>query len=156
MTRTAAPRLPGTKPILTSQPDGPSFTIKDGEVSWQNWKFRFRLDPRVGPIVNLVTYNDGSKARSVLYEGGLAEMYVPYQDPEETWNSHVFLDAGEYFVNTGSGGIIKPLLAGVDCSDVRYFFQRDLLSRQRDALYPIRNWRAFRACHGRPCVAALG
>ena len=116
------PALPGTKPILTSQPDGPSFSIKDGEVTWQNWKFRFRLDPRVGPIVNLVTYNDGSKARSVLYEGGLAEMYVPYQDPEETWNSHVFLDAGEYFVNTGSGGIIKPLLAGVDCPSYATYF----------------------------------
>ena len=116
------PALPGTKPIVTSQPDGPSFSIKDGEVSWQNWKFRFRLDPRVGPIVNLVTYNDGSKARSVMYEGGLAEMYVPYQDPEETWNSHVFLDAGEYFVNTGSGGIIKPLLAGVDCPMYATFF----------------------------------
>jgi hypothetical protein len=60
--------------------------------------------------VNLVSYQDGDKNRSVLYEGGLSEMYVPYQDPEETWNSHVFLDAGEYFTNTGSGGIIKPLL----------------------------------------------
>ena len=116
------PAMPGTKPLVTSQPDGPSFSIKDGEVSWQNWKFRFRLDPRVGPIVNLVTYNDGSKDRSVMYEGGLAEMYVPYQDPEETWNSHVFLDAGEYFVNTGSGGIIKPLLAGVDCPAYATFF----------------------------------
>ncbi len=116
------PALPGTTPILTSQPNGPSFTVKDGEVSWQNWKFRFRLDPRVGPVVNLVTYNDGTKARSVLYEGELSEMYVPYQDPEETWNSHVFLDAGEYFVNTGSGGIIKPLQAGVDCPTYATFF----------------------------------
>lgn len=109
------PALPGAKPILTSQPEGPSFTIKDGEITWQNWKFRFRLDPRVGPQLNLVSYTDAGKDRSVLYEGGLSEMYVPYQDPEETWNSHVFLDAGEYFVNTGSGGIIKPLQAGVDC-----------------------------------------
>jgi primary-amine oxidase len=116
------PALHGTKPILSSQPNGPSFTIKDGEVSWQNWNFRFRLDPRVGPVVNLVTYKDGDKKRSVLYEGGLSEMYVPYQDPEETWNSHVFLDAGEYFVNTGSGGIIKPLQAGVDCPTYATFF----------------------------------
>jgi primary-amine oxidase len=114
--------LPGTQPILSSQPNGPSFTIKDGEVSWQNWKFRFRLDPRVGPVVNLVTYVDEGKPRSVLYEGALSEMYVPYQDPEETWNSHVFLDAGEYFVNTGSGGIIKPLQAGVDCPTYATFF----------------------------------
>ena len=116
------PALPGTKPFLIAQPDGPSFTIKDGEVSWQNWHFRFRLDPRVGPVMNLVSYEDAGKRRSVLYEGSLAEMYVPYQDPEETWNSHVFLDAGEYFVNTGSGGIIKPLLAGVDCPSYATYF----------------------------------
>jgi len=116
------PALSGTKPFLIAQPDGPSFTIKDGEVSWQNWRFRFRLDPRLGPVVNLVTLDDAGKRRSVLYEGSLSEMYVPYQDPEETWNSHVFLDAGEYFVNTGSGGIIKPLLAGVDCPTYATFF----------------------------------
>jgi primary-amine oxidase len=116
------PALPGTTPLLTTQPNGPSFTIKDGEVSWQNWKFRFRLDPRLGPVMNLVTYTDAGKDRSVLYEGSLSEMYVPYQDPEETWNSHVFLDAGEYFTNTGSGGIIKPLQAGVDCPTYATFF----------------------------------
>ena len=116
------PAMPGTTPILTSQPNGPSFVIKDGEVSWQNWHFRFRLDARVGPIINLVSYQDGPQRRSVLYEGGLSEMYVPYQDPEETWNSHVFLDAGEYFVNTGSGGIIKPLLPGVDCPAYATYF----------------------------------
>jgi primary-amine oxidase len=107
--------LPGSTPFLIAQPGGPGYSIKDGEVNWQNWHFRFRLDPRVGPVVNLVSLQDGDKRRSVLYEGSLAEMYVPYQDPEETWNSHVFLDAGEYFTNTGSGGIIKPLQPGVDC-----------------------------------------
>jgi primary-amine oxidase len=115
------PALPGTKPFLIAQPDGPSFTLKDGEIGWQNWHFRFRLDPRVGPVVNLVTLNDGGKTRSVMYEGNMSEMYVPYQDPEETWNSHVFLDAGEYFTNTGSGGIIKPLQPGVDCPSYATF-----------------------------------
>jgi primary-amine oxidase len=93
------PALPGTKPINVTEPEGPSYTIQDGEVSWQHWRFRFRLDPRVGPILNLVKYEDQGKLRSVLYEGSLSEMYVPYQDPEETWNSHVFLDSGEYFAN---------------------------------------------------------
>ncbi len=45
------PALAGTKPIVTMQPDGPSFTIKDGEVSWQKWHFRFRLD-RARPTHN--------------------------------------------------------------------------------------------------------
>ena len=110
------PALPGTKPIIVSQPGGPSFTIKDGEVSWQNWHFRFRIDPRSGPVVNMASLDYQGKRRSVLYEGSLSEMYVPYMDPEETWNSHVFLDAGEYFMNTGLG-IPKPLQKGTDCPD---------------------------------------
>ena len=115
------PALPGTKPIAVSQPEGPSFTIKDGEVSWQNWHFRFRVDPRSGPIINQAALDYQGKRRSVLYEGSLSEMYVPYMDPEETWNSHVFLDAGEYFMNTGLG-ITKPLIKGVDCPDYATYF----------------------------------
>jgi primary-amine oxidase len=115
------PALPGTKPIVVSQPEGPSFTIKDGEVSWQNWHFRFRVDPRSGPIINQAALDYQGKRRSVLYEGSLSEMYVPYMDPEETWNSHVFLDAGEYFMNTGLG-IPKPLIKGMDCPDYATYF----------------------------------
>src|ERR1700687_1715605 len=48
---------PGTTPIALAQPLGPSFQISNGEVSWQNWQFRFRLDPRVGPIINLARFN---------------------------------------------------------------------------------------------------
>ena len=116
------PAEPGTKPIVVSQPGGPSFTIKDGEVSWQHWHFRFRIDPRQGPVVNMASLESQGKRRSVLYEGSLSEMYVPYMDPEETWNSHVFLDAGEYFMNTGLG-IVKPLLKGVDCPDYATYFE---------------------------------
>jgi primary-amine oxidase len=115
------PGAAGTKPIMVSQPQGPGFTIKDGEVSWQNWHFRFRVDPRSGPIINTASLDYQGKRRSVLYEGSLSEMYVPYMDPEETWNSHVFLDAGEYFMNTGLG-IPKPLQKGTDCPDYATYF----------------------------------
>ncbi len=46
--------------------------------------------------MNLVSYQDGSKLRSVLYEGSFSEMYVPYMDTDEGWNSRSFLDAGEF------------------------------------------------------------
>jgi primary-amine oxidase len=115
------PAAAGTKPILITQPEGPGFTIKDGEVSWQNWHFRFRVDPRSGPVINVASLDYQGKRRPVLYEGSLSEMYVPYMDPEETWNSHVFLDSGEYFMNTGLG-IPKPLQKGVDCPDYATYF----------------------------------
>jgi primary-amine oxidase len=115
------PAAAGAKPIVVSQPEGPGFTITDGEVNWQNWHFRFRVDPRSGPVINVASLDYQGKRRSVLYEGSLSEMYVPYMDPEETWNSHVFLDAGEYFMNTGLG-IAKPLQKGVDCPDYATYF----------------------------------
>ena len=111
----------GTQPIVTLQPSGPSFTIEKGLVRWQNWRFRFRLDPREGVVLSNVALQDGDKLRSVMYQASLSEMYVPYQDPEETWNSHVFIDGGEYFMNSGPG-LIKPLVSGVDCPDYATFF----------------------------------
>ncbi len=100
----ATPR-PGTKPLLVTQPLGPSYSIDKGEVVWQNWHFRFRLDPRVGPVINLVRYQDGDRLRSVMYEGSLSEMYVPYMDTDEGWDSRAFVDAGEFLL----GGLIKPV-----------------------------------------------
>jgi primary-amine oxidase len=100
----ATPRA-GTTPLLVTQPLGPGYKIEKGEVIWQNWRFRFRLDPRVGPVINLVSFQDGDRLRSVLYEGSLSEMYVPYMDPGEWWNSRTFLDAGEFLL----GGLIKPV-----------------------------------------------
>jgi primary-amine oxidase len=109
---------PGTTPIGVTQPLGPSFQISNGDVSWQNWQFRFRLDPRVGPVINLVRFNDGTHLRSVLYEGSLSELYVPYMDPAEGWATRVFIDAGEFY----HGGVLKQLRASIDCpSNATYF-----------------------------------
>jgi primary-amine oxidase len=104
--------LPGTTPISLSEPLGPSFQLKGGEVNWQNWRFRFRLDPRVGAIINLAGIRDGDRFRSVLYEGSLSELYVPYMDPANGWATRVFIDAGEFY---SVSGVLKPLRPEVDC-----------------------------------------
>jgi len=114
----ANPR-PGTTPISISQPMGPSFHLNKGEVSWQNWRFRFRIDPRVGPVLNLVRYEDGGRLRSVMYEGSLSELYVPYMDPSNGWNNRVFIDAGEFY---SAVGVLQPLHPGLDCpANAAYF-----------------------------------
>ena len=109
---------PGTKPGIISQPFGPSFQITDGEVSWQNWHFRFRLDSRVGPIVSLVTIEDHGRRRSVLYEGNMSELFVPYMDATRNWSTRVFLDAGEFY----PGGVLKSLRQGLDCPANAVYF----------------------------------
>lgn len=110
---------PGTTPISISQPMGPSFHIRNGEVSWQNWHFRFHIDPRVGPVLNLVRFEDSGRLRSVMYEGSLSELFVPYMDPTNGWNNRVYLDAGEFY---SSVGLLQPLRPGLDCpANASYF-----------------------------------
>jgi primary-amine oxidase len=110
---------PGTTPIAISQPMGASFHMENGEVSWQNWRFRFRIDQRVGPVVNLVRFEDGGRMRSVLYQGSLSELFVPYMDPSNGWNNRVFIDAGEFY---GALGLLKPLRPGLDCPPNAAYF----------------------------------
>jgi primary-amine oxidase len=101
----------GTTPIEIGQPQGPGFQLKNGDVSWQNWHFRVRLDTRLGPVLNLVRLDDGGRQRSVMYEGSMSELYVPYMDPAESWATRVFIDAGEFF----PGGVLRTMREGVDC-----------------------------------------
>ena len=68
---------PNTTPISTFQPLGQGFRIEQGDISWQNWRFRMRIDPRVGVVLNLVQIVDEGRARSVLYEASVSELFVP-------------------------------------------------------------------------------
>jgi len=99
-------------PIHIEQPLGPGFTIDGHMVEWQKWRFHIRPDPRVGPIVSTVTYNDGQRRRPVMYEGSLSEMFVPYMDPSFVWGHRTYFDAGE-----NPGPFLKPLLRGLDCPE---------------------------------------
>ena len=109
---------PHTTPISISQPAGPGYKIENGEISWQNWLFRVRMDQRVGPVLNLVRFVDQGRPRSVLYEASLSELFVPYMDPANGWDNRVFVDAGEFFPT----GFLAPLRPGVDCpADATWF-----------------------------------
>ena len=114
--------VPG--PITISQPVH-GFKLDGTEVSWQNWNFHFRLDPRAGLVVTNVAYNDAGKLRSVLYEGSLAEIFVPYQDPAEGWYHWTFLDMGEG--NTW-GTAASRLEPGSDCPSNAVMFDSTVVN----------------------------
>ena len=105
-------------PISIVQPKGPSFKLDGQVVSWQKWQFHFRIDPRLGPVVSLVRYNDGGRSRSVLYQGSASELFVPYMDPDAGWYFRTYMDAGEY----GIGRLAAPLQPGLDCPSNAVFF----------------------------------
>ena len=97
---------PPLRPIRVQQPAGANFRIDGNFVDWQKWRFHVRFERRSGPVISLVTY-DG---RQVLYQGSLAEIFVPYQDPSANWFYRTYMDAGEF----GFGLLASPLAPGLD------------------------------------------
>ena len=106
-------------PITVQQPLGPSFRVDGQTVSWQKWSFHFRIDRRVGPVLNNLRYLDGEKSRSILYEGSLSEMFVPYMDPDAVWYARTFFDAGEF-----ADGFASSLDPGRDCPENSTYFDQ--------------------------------
>jgi primary-amine oxidase len=100
-------------PVSMVQPLGPSFTVNGQQVSWQNWKFHFRVDPRRGIVLSMVRYTDGGKDRSIMYQGSLSELFVPYMDPSDPWNYQGYYDLGTY--PSLFGGIASTLEPGIEC-----------------------------------------
>jgi primary-amine oxidase len=99
------------KPVVISQPDGPSFSVNGHHVRWQNWDFRIGFTPREGLVLHRVAYHDRGRRRLVLNRASLAEMYVPYGDPAPVHANKNVFDEGEY----GLGFLANSLRLGCDC-----------------------------------------
>ena len=109
-----------SNPVSMVQPLGPSFVVDGQQVSWQNWKFHFRVDPRRGIVLSTVRYTDGGKDRSVMYQGSLSELFVPYMDPNDPWNYQGYFDLGTY--PSSFGGIASALEPGIECPTNGVYF----------------------------------
>lgn len=99
------------KLVDISQPHGKNYTFDNNVINWQNWSLHLRYDRRAGPVISMVSYQDGDRQRQLLYQGSLAEISVPYMSPEETWFFRTFMDQGEY----GFGISATQLSPGQDC-----------------------------------------
>jgi len=112
------PAQPASKPAARAKPAARDLAVRDGEIRGAGWAFRFRMDRRVGPIVSLVRRRIGGRERMVLYRGSIAEMFVPYMDPDPNWSFRSYLDVGEY----GFGLLSSSLRPGIDCPADAMFF----------------------------------
>jgi primary-amine oxidase len=99
------------KPLEITQPEGPSFTVDDDVVSWQNWRFRIGFDPREGLTLHQISFTDGGRERPIVYRASVAEMLVPYADPSPVRYWQNYFDAGEYLL----GQQVNSLVLGCDC-----------------------------------------
>jgi len=112
--------------VTMTQPGGPSYRLDGQQVSWQNWKFQFRVDPRRGIVLSTVRYTDEGRDRSVMYQGSLSELFVPYSDPNEPWNYQGFFDLGTY--PSWFGGVASSLERGVECPAYATYFDSWLVT----------------------------
>ena len=101
----------GLKPLLITQPEGPSFTLAGRRIAWQNWELVIGFNAREGLTIHDVRYRDGERLRPILYRGSLTEMVVPYGDPRPTQVRKNAFDVGEY----GMGMCTNSLRLGCDC-----------------------------------------
>merc|ERR1719238_81900 len=46
------------KPLIISQPEGPSFTVVGNKVYWQGWQFRVGFTPTEGLVLTTVAIED--------------------------------------------------------------------------------------------------
>ena len=105
------------RPTLFSQPAGANVALAGHEVTWGKWRFHTRIDPRVGTVISMARWQDANGPRSVLYEGYMSEMFVPYMDAEYGWQSRTYFDTGEY----GAGILATSLKPGIDCPTTAAF-----------------------------------
>ncbi|MGB3403671.1 MAG: primary-amine oxidase [Microcoleaceae cyanobacterium] len=97
-------------PLEIVEPEGRSYEINGHKVSWDNWQFRYSIDPRSGLVIHEVNYRDGDILRPILYRGSLSELFVPYAEPNGNWVVRSALDVGEYSL----GRFTYPMEVGRD------------------------------------------
>jgi primary-amine oxidase len=102
-------RSDALKALDVVQPDGPSFRVDPitNGVEWQKWAFQVGFNYREGLVLHDLRF-DG---RPVLRRASLAEMAVPYADPNPPFPRKCAFDVGDY----GLGYCANTLELGCDC-----------------------------------------
>ncbi|MBF4616004.1 primary-amine oxidase [Curtobacterium sp. VKM Ac-1376] len=107
----SGPERTTLKPIEITQPDGVSFTLKDGVLAWEGWKVRVGFNGREGLTLHQLSVTQGEETRPVMYRGSVSEMVVNYGDPTPTHAWQNYFDVGEYQF----GRLANSLELGCDC-----------------------------------------
>ncbi|CAG6392446.1 primary-amine oxidase [Streptomyces cocklensis] len=99
------------RPLEITQPEGPSFALDGPVLRWQNWRLRLDFNAREGLVLHEITHRDAGRDRPVLHRASIAEMAVPYAEPDPARNWVCYLDSGEYLLGRNA----NALRLGCDC-----------------------------------------
>lgn len=125
------------KPIHITQPEGVSFRMNGHQISWANWNLHIGFNYREGIVLNNITFTDrdaASQPRSTFYRLSLAEMVVPYGNPDHPHQRKHAFDLGEY----GGGYMTNSLSLGCDCKGAIHYLDFPFVDRAGHA-QTIRN-----------------
>ena len=113
-----AAQLPLADESLAEAPD-PRIGIVGHRITFGLWSLHAAMDDQFGLVISDVHVMDGDTYRSILHEGHVSEIFVPYMDPTESWAFRTYLDAGEF----GVGTLVSPLVPGIDCPTSALFIE---------------------------------
>jgi primary-amine oxidase len=113
------------KPIHITQPDGVSFKVDGRYISWANWKLHVGFNYREGLVLSNITFNDKGTVRDTFWRLSLAEMVVPYGNPEHPHQRKHAFDLGEY----GGGYMTNSLSLGCDCKGAIHYMDAAFVNR---------------------------
>jgi primary-amine oxidase len=105
------------RPIEITQPQGVSFELKGRELCWQKWRLRVGFSHRESLVLHEIGYQDNGRLRPICHRASIAELVIPYGDPNPTVHFKNVFDIGEY----GVGPLVNALELGCDClGDITY------------------------------------
>ncbi|CRG87161.1 primary-amine oxidase [Talaromyces islandicus] len=113
------------KPINITQPEGVSFKMNGRVIDWQKWNIHIGFNHREGIVLNNITFNDKGNVRPIMYRLSLAEMVVPYGNPEHPHQRKHAFDLGEY----GGGYMTNSLSLGCDCKGAIHYMDAAFVNR---------------------------
>ncbi|KAF1813522.1 peroxisomal copper amine oxidase [Eremomyces bilateralis CBS 781.70] len=117
------------KPINITQPEGVSFKVDGRIIDWQKWKVHIGFNYREGLVLSNITFNDKGTERPVFWRLSLAEMVVPYGNPEHPHPRKHAFDLGEY----GAGYMTNSLTLGCDCKGAIHYMDAAFVNRAGEA-----------------------
>ena len=119
------------KAINITQPEGVSFKMDGRTISWNNWSLHIGFNYREGLVLSNIKFFDRieNKDRDTFWRLSLAEMVVPYGNPEHPHQRKHAFDLGEY----GGGYMTNSLALGCDCKGAIHYLDADFVNRAGEA-----------------------
>ena len=118
------------KRIEITQPDGVSFTLHGRELRWQKWRLRVGFNHRESLVLHEIGYEDDGRVRPICHRASIAELVIPYGDPNPTVHFKNVFDMGEY----GVGPLVNALELGCDCLGEITYLDADCVNTQGDVV----------------------